>query len=187
MLTFALSGDTSVYNYDRLLTAVLDALRNPLIILRHTFPITYNMQPTGEGSLILPPSQNKPRKSETTTNPSVSGRKGPHHSTVSSAVLSPTSDPAASITASVTSMTCSGNRFPILTELMSYRVGGSSALNSTSATNVESLTAHPSSGVEGFNSHHLPSPSGPLGSKTGMATNTIFFFLPFCIGLSPLT
>ena len=175
-----LSADSPVYNYDRVLTAVLDALCNPLIILRHTFPITYNMQPTGEGSLILPPSQDKPRKSET-TNPVVSaGRKGPHHPTATSSVLSPTSDPAASITASVTSMTCSGNRFPILTELMSYRVGGSSALNSTSATNVESLTTHPSSGVAGFNSHHLPSPSGPLGSKTGMVTNTNFFYLLIC-------
>ena len=29
-------------NYDRLLTAVLDALCNPMIKLRNTFPITYS-------------------------------------------------------------------------------------------------------------------------------------------------
>ena len=33
---------TNKVNYDRLLTAVLDALCNPMIKLRNTFPITYS-------------------------------------------------------------------------------------------------------------------------------------------------
>ena len=33
---------TTKVNYDRLLTAVLDALCNPMIKLRNTFPITYS-------------------------------------------------------------------------------------------------------------------------------------------------
>jgi E3 ubiquitin-protein ligase MYCBP2 len=39
---YAHVASNSVVNYDRLLTAVLDALCNPMIKLRNTFPITYS-------------------------------------------------------------------------------------------------------------------------------------------------
>ena len=40
--TSAATTTTNKVNYDRLLTAVLDALCNPMIKLRNTFPITYS-------------------------------------------------------------------------------------------------------------------------------------------------
>ena len=40
-LLASMESSSTNLNYDRLLTAVLDALCNPMIKLRNTFPITY--------------------------------------------------------------------------------------------------------------------------------------------------
>ena len=100
----AAGGSVQLANHDRLLTAVLDALCNPLIRLRNTFPIIYS--PDGDTPGGRPGGGG--------------GGSGCGKLTVSA--LSPTEN-LASITASMLQAgeTCV-QRFPILTELMNFRV-----------------------------------------------------------------
>ena len=101
----AAGGSAQLANHDRLLTAVLDALCNPLIRLRNTFPIIYS--PDGD------------------TSGRAGGGGGGSSSScgkLTGSALSPTEN-LASITASMLQAgeTCV-QRFPILTELMNFRV-----------------------------------------------------------------
>ena len=111
------STDHDSLNYDRLLTAILAALCNPMIKLRNTFPITYSPEADTRCKIFT--------TSQTSSSLMAGGVNITSNEQSVAAVGTSVNQISSSVTASMIQagdFNGANQRFPILTELMNFRI-----------------------------------------------------------------